>query len=154
MVRTKISLLALVLALSTQSAQAAEPTRADVVINGVTYRALDTPELKPAAVAAPAFELSAREEARMKLLGETIAVKTLTFKRKIEKAARKDELEQWKKDHPKLAMVRKWSGYGVTNDRVLLPCSDWWTDHAGLGIGVAAVSSLANTGLLAGGAAR
>lgn len=123
--------------------------RSDIIINGVTYRALETPVLKPVieTTETKTFEL-------MKLLGETIAVKTLTYERKLKKASRRDEIEQWKKDHPKLAMVRKYSGYGAVNDHVLLPASDWWVDHEGLGIGCAAVGSLASMGLLAGGAAK
>jgi hypothetical protein len=132
--------------------QAADDT---LIINGTTYKKVESVEyLKPAFDVAPVYELNAKEEARMKLLGETIATKTLMYTRKLSKAARLDELNEWKKDHPKLAMVRKYSGYGVFNDRVLLPASDWWVDHEGLGIGCAAVGSLASMGLLAGGAAR
>lgn len=162
-------MLALALVYSTQSALAGDVVtgsysnkdvttslRSDIIINGVTYRALETPVLKPVVetTETKTFELTAREEARMKLLGETIAVKTLTYERKLKKASRRDEIEQWKKDHPKLAMVRKYSGYGAVNDHVLLPASDWWVDHEGLGIGCAAVGSLASMGLLAGGAAK
>ena len=125
-----------------------------MTINGVEYRAVFKPELKPAITDKQPFELTAREEARMKLLGETIATKTLMYERKLKKAARKDELEEWKHYHPKLALVRKYSGYGVFNDRVMLPTSDWWMDHEGLAIGAGAISSIATTGLIAGGAAK
>lgn len=121
-------------------------------INGIRYQKVS--DLKPSIEVAPPFELSAREEARMKLLGETIATKTLLYERKLKKAARADELEQWKKDHPKLAMVRKYSGYGTLDKHVLLPTSDWWVDHEGLGIGVGAVASVVTAGAIVGGAAR
>lgn len=136
--------------LSTRGVQAADSDT--VTINGVQYKKVEA-ELKPA-IETPVYQLNAKEEARMKVLGETIATKTLMYERKLKKAARKDEIEQWKKDHPKLALARKFSGYGVFNDHVLLPTSDWWVDHEGLGIGAAAVGSLASMGLLAGGAAR
>lgn len=121
------------------------------------------PEIGPETAAPPSAQLSIHPDKPVPRLasGVTITVDADALGRSIAYNQRKAIKEervlraiQYKKDHPKVDRFLTVIGWRRLDKNFLLPVSDWWADHEGLGIGAGAASSTVTMGLVAGGAAR